>query len=88
MGSRERDEERKRDWVTPISALIAAALWWFLSTSPSAIALILAAAFLAYLCLGYCLLALFLPDPEEQHRTSQFSPVPESQTNPRKALSA
>ena len=86
MTSRERDERRTGGWATPISGLTAFGLWWFLSGHPSAFTLILAATLLAYLCLGYCFLALSLPQLQDRPRAPQFSPIPESRVNPRRAL--
>jgi len=87
MGSIEQeDEEKPRNFVTPVSCLIAAATWWFLSSKPSTIALMLAAFLLGFLFMGYCLLAILLPGPEQEQRKETFTPLPQSDADRPKAL--
>ena len=87
MGSSEREgEQKQRNFGTPTSCLIGAAIWWFLSGQPSTGALTLAAILLGFLFMGYCLLAIMLPGPEQEERKESFTPLPQSDAERPKAL--
>jgi len=87
MGSFEQEGEQKpRNFGIPVSCLIGAAIWWFLSGQPSTVALTLAAFLLGFLFMGYCLLAILLPGPDQEPRKETFTPLPQSDANRPKAL--
>ncbi|GFO66913.1 hypothetical protein GMLC_04920 [Geomonas limicola] len=48
---------------TLVSCALGGAVWWFLASDPSPLAMVLAALLLAYLFLGYFALAILFPDP-------------------------
>jgi len=86
MGFEQAAEQKPRDFTTPVTCLIGAFTWWFLSDQPSPVTLLLAGFFLGYLFLGYCLLAVLLPGPDQEPKRESFTPLPQSDANRPKAL--
>lgn len=61
----KRDHNRKR--IHPaliIIFLVGGAVWWFLSSEPSAVGWIIAGLLLSYACLGYFYLCVSIPGPD------------------------
>jgi hypothetical protein len=79
-------EQKEKDFGVLVSCIIAAAVWWFLASGPSHFALILSCFCLGYLFLGFCVLAVLLPGPDEPERKESFVPLPQYQTERPKAL--
>ena len=77
---------KQRTFGTKVSLVIGAGVWWFLSGQPSSFSLMLAAIALFGLFLCFCLLAIVLPEPEEQKKKEAFTPIPQSETDRPKAL--
>ena len=86
MGSSEQSEPKERSFGGAISCIVGAGVWWFLSSQPSVIALLLATILLVYLFLGFCLIAVLLPGPDTPTRKEAFVPVPQSEMERPKAL--
>jgi len=87
MNSNEQTKEQKeKDFGVKVSCIIAAGIWWFLASGPSHLALVLSGFFLGYLFLGYCVLAVVLPGPDEPERKESFVPLPQTETERPKAL--
>jgi len=87
MDSNEQtNEQKEKDFGVLVSCIIAAGIWWFLASGPSHLALILSGFFLGYLFLGYCVLAVLLPGPDEPERKESFVPIPQSEMVRPKAL--
>ena len=82
----QTNEQKEKDFGVLVSGIIAAGVWWFLSSGPSRLALILSGFFLGYLFLGYCVLAVLLPGPDEPERKESFVPLPQSEMERPKAL--
>ena len=82
----ETSEPKQREFGTGLSCIIGGAVWWFLCSQPSTLALMLAAFALFYLFLGYCLLAVLLPGPEAVGRNEAFVPLPQADIDRRKSL--
>lgn len=76
-------EDKKKDVGTMLAGCIGAGVWWFLSSEPSTFALILAAVFLTYLFLGYCVLAVWLPDPNDAPKSEAFVPLQTDYNRPK-----
>lgn len=62
-------QKKKMRIETPIivCGVIAAGLWWFLTSDHSAMTWIAAGVMLGYVCLAYCYIALSLPEPGSGH---------------------
>ena len=76
----------KPDWGI-ISFCVAGAIeWWFLSSAPSAIAILSASLLLFFVFLAYCLLAVFLPDQVAPPKTESFVPLQSADTYGPKTL--
>jgi hypothetical protein len=86
----ERNEheggQKQRNFGTKVSLVIGASVWWFISGQPSPVSLMLAAILIFGLFLGFCLLAVVLPGPEEKKKYEAFTPIPQSETDRPKAL--
>jgi hypothetical protein len=82
----KRDEQKLLDRTTLLSCLTGGAVWLFLCSRPSTVALIVAGLVLCYLFLGYCLLAVWLPEPQTAPEQPHFVPIPPSETQRPKAL--
>ncbi|GFO58126.1 hypothetical protein GMST_04510 [Geomonas silvestris] len=74
---RERDEENPGGMGTLVSCALGGGIWFFLASEPSPLALVIAGLLLSYLFLGYCALAILLPDPNEEPAPSseRFAPL-------------
>lgn len=57
---------KKIDCGILISFFVGAAEWWFLSLSPSSLAVLIASLLLFFLFLGFCILAVVIPAPEKR----------------------
>ena len=87
MGNyREEEVPEEKSYGSLVSVVIGAAVWWFFSCERSTVAMVLAGLFLAYIFLGYCLLAVLLPGPDAETPKAAFVPLPQSETNQAKAL--
>jgi hypothetical protein len=82
----KRHEQKLLDMSTLLSCLTGGAVWLFLCSRPSAVALIVAGLVLCYLFLGYCVLAVWLPEPHALPKEEHFVPIPPNQTQRPKAL--
>jgi len=80
------NEQKEKDFGVPVSCIIGGGVWWFLASGPSHFALIVSGFFLGYLFLGYCVLAVLLPGPDEPERKESFVPIPQSEMGRQKAL--
>jgi hypothetical protein len=80
------NEQKEKDFGVLVSCMVGAGIWWFLASGPSHFALLLSAFLLGYLFLGFCLLAVLLPGPDDQEKKESFVPIPQSQMERPKAL--
>jgi hypothetical protein len=84
--NQETGTQKQRDFGSMASCLAGAGVWWFLCSEPSPVALTVAAILLAYLFLGFCLLAVLLPGPDTQRRQEAFVPLPQNDFDRPKSL--
>jgi hypothetical protein len=77
---------KEKDYGVLVSCVIAAGIWWFLASSPSPFALMLSAFLLGHLFLGFCVLSVFLPGPNDPERKETFVPLPQTEMERPKAL--
>jgi hypothetical protein len=79
-------KQKEKDFGGIISCSIAAAVWWFLSSEPSTVALAIAGFLLVFLFSAFCLLAVLLPGPGSGEPNEAFAPLPQYDAERRKAL--
>jgi len=79
-------KQKERDFGGIISCSIAAAVWWFLSSEPSTVALATAGFFLVFLFSAFCMFAVLLPGPDSGEQHESFAPLPQYDAERRKAL--
>jgi hypothetical protein len=80
-------EEKERDFGTMITFIIGAGVWWFVTSQPSTVAMILVGFLVAYSFLAYCIMAIMLPGPDHHERKiTPFVPIPQTEVEKQKAL--
>ena len=79
-------KQKDRDSGGIISCSIAAAVWWFLSGEPGTTALAVAGLLLVSLFSSFCILAVVLPEPGSEESQESFAPLPQYDSERRKAL--
>ena len=84
--NQEASEQKQQGFGVKAACIVGAGVWWFLTSQPSSIAMLLATFFLLYLFLGFCVLAIMLPGPESETSKEAFVPLPQSEVNRPKAL--
>lgn len=75
MATEEKTAQGK-EIGTITATVIGLAVWWFLASNPSPTALILAAMVVWYAFFVYCLIALYLPDPQQEAPVKNQQPPP------------
>jgi len=79
-------QQKEQDFGGIISCSIAATVWWFLSSEPSSTALAVAGFLLVSLFSSFCILAVLLPGPDREETRESFAPLPQHDSERRKAL--
>jgi hypothetical protein len=79
-------KQKEQDFSGIISCSVAAGVWWFISSTPTNAALAGAGCLLVFLFSVFCILAVMLPGPEGEEQTVSFAPLPQYDTERRKAL--
>ena len=84
--SETKNEQKEKDFGTTLYCAVAGAVWWFLANNPNSAALALAGFSLVCLSSAFCILAVVLPEPENEELHSSFAPIPQYQTERVKSL--
>jgi hypothetical protein len=80
-------EQKEKEFGTMITFIIGAGVWWFVTSQPSTVAMILAGFLVAYTFLAYCIMAVTMPGPDQHDlKIAAFVPIPQAEVDKQKAL--